>query len=201
MRNQSDSLHRELGGRVTLGRRLLLQTVRARLKFVRGFVILTVSVLLVIGIGVAVLSATTPESTFITCTSAQSCFSAARLWGIGVPMMAPADQKLSSDVGSIVWVSSRDWKMIIHYYEPNELWSLTWYMSPYTRQFQCHRSRFVTPRVIAADGVTACYDSGVALFVSRHILYIAAIFTRPASSTPATMFNWLTKEIRQRRTW
>jgi hypothetical protein len=173
---------------------------------VRGFIILSVSVLLVIGAGVAVISTQTPEGTGLTgfnCPSVESCLGDARAWGISAPLLVPTDRKLAFDVGWVSWMSPDEWGMSFTYKEKyhGEPWALLWQMGTWGGEIHCRKSGSLIPLVVRG-GLDVCYIrlANVAAFEAHDVTYLVYVSSSPATTTPLAKQAWLIKEIAQRRT-
>ena len=101
----------------------------------RGFLIVIASVLLVIGIGVGVIAATTPERPVIQCTSLNSCVAIKRAFGIDTPVLVPVQGSLRFSDGYVVpntldWFpdhpNQKQWSVRLYFYDPRSKRGLEW---------------------------------------------------------------------------
>lgn len=146
---------------------------------VRGFVILTVSVLIVIGAGVGVLSATTPYVTAMSCNSTGACFDTTSAWTGRGPFLAPSDPRLSVTSGLVDMTTPPDWTVGVNYRLPGAPWIINWTVTALPKA--SFRARCPsTPKVVAywvrESGRRFCvFGNGGVVFQAYDALYVAFV--------------------------
>lgn len=145
----------------------------------RGFVILTVSVLIVIGAGVCVLSATTPYLTGLSCTSTKACFDATSAWTGKGPFLAPSDPRLSVTFGLVDMTTPLDWTAGLNYRAPGAPWTLDWTVTAVPRgfRFRCRTTQKFVSYWVSENGRRFCVTPklGSAFFEAYQALYLASV--------------------------
>jgi hypothetical protein len=168
---------------------------------VRGFVIVTVSVLIVIGAGVGVLSATTPYSTAITCTSTKDCFGAISAWTGKGPFLAPSDPRLSVTWGLVDMAAPSNWTVGVDYRAPGAPWTLDWAATAASKpgfRLRCGTTRHSMAHWVSENGRRFCFipkDESVS-FEAHQALYVASL-TAPFGYSSSQQDHVLLEEIRR----
>jgi hypothetical protein len=177
---------------------------------VRGFVILTASVLLVIGIGVGTLAATTPKSPIIQCTSVLSCLEIKQAYGFDASVLIPTQRDLRFRVG---WVypneatfsdraGQEQWGMRLDFYDSHSKRRFEWVMDSWP---VATIPLVATPNdalLLARGGLRVLYYGGIVHFWVNHIYYFADDVTTPLPPVyfgPSPYRTWLLHLVSERR--
>ncbi len=97
---------------------------------VRGFLILTAAVILVIGVGAGVLGATSRTPTSVECASVRGCVGIARAFGIDKQLVTPTNPDLRFEEG-LVFPPPRPmgWTVFLMFGDSQQSEALEWWMS------------------------------------------------------------------------
>jgi hypothetical protein len=168
---------------------------------VRGFVIVTVSLLIVIGAGVGVLSATTPNSTAITCTSTKGCFDAMSAWTGKGPFLAPSDPRLFVTWGLADMTTPSDWTVGVDYRAPGAPWTLDWAVTAVPKpgfRLRCGAARYSVPHWVSENGQRFCLTPKTesVLFEANQTLY-TIFLTAPFGYSTSRQDHVLLGEMRR----
>jgi hypothetical protein len=139
----------------------------------RGFLIVTAAVLLVIGGGVGIMGATASADSLTPCYSARWCAGAAPEFGFPERVLLPSDRDLRFVTGdfsrSTALSSARPrWFLRLQFFDAEMHTSLVWIATPWsgTRMPVCLRSSQEMP-VTTADGRRVCAYTNDAALASR----------------------------------
>jgi hypothetical protein len=168
---------------------------------VRGFVILAVSVLIVIGAGVGVLSATTPYSTAFNCTSAKDCFDAMSAWTGKGPFLAPSDPRLSVTWGLVVVAAPSNWTVGVDYQAPGAPWTLEWSVTAVTKsgsRLRCRGTRHSVAYWASENGRRFCFSPTIEAvsFEAHQALYVIFL-SAPFGYSASQQGHVLLEEMRR----
>jgi hypothetical protein len=167
----------------------------------RGFVIVTVSVLIVIGAGVGLLSTTTPYSTATTCTSTKDCFDAMSAWTGKGPFLVPSDPRLAVTWGLVDMASPSNWTVGVDYRAPGAPWTLDWAVTAVPKAgflLRCRSTRHSAAHWVSENGRRFCFipkDESVS-FETHQALYVASV-TAPFGYSASQQDHVLLGEIRR----
>ena len=141
---------------------------------------MTVSVLIVIGAGVGVLSTTTSSSTAISCTSIKDCFGAMSAWTGKGPFLAPSDPGLSVTWGLVDMATRGKWTVGVEYRAAGAPWTLDWAVTAVSKQgfrLRCRTTRNSVAYWVSEAGRRFCLmpKTEYAFFEANQALYVASV--------------------------
>jgi hypothetical protein len=170
---------------------------------VRGFLILTAAVLLVIGAGVGILGAQPENYGSIACGSVRECVDIARAYGVKNALLTPTNPDLRFEDGSFFprspWLG---WTVFLDFGNAHRIETLTWRIGSYIAvpTALCHGAPGQV--WLEAGGLRICdVGDSTLLFTKDHVQYAVLDYSPPERSLAAARRLWLLRQLNKLRSW
>ncbi|MGA2531005.1 MAG: hypothetical protein ABSG36_17835 [Acidimicrobiales bacterium] len=169
----------------------------------RGFLILTAAVLLVIGVGVAILRALPENPGPVACSSVRDCMDIARAYGIQNPLVTPTNPDLRFEDG-LFFPRSRwlGWTVFLDFGNAQRIETLTWRIDSdlAVPTAPCHGAPGQV--WLEAGGLRFCdVGDSILFFANDHVQYMVVDYSPPQRSAAATRRVWLMRQLDNLRSW
>ncbi len=173
------------------------------LRDVRGFLILTAAVLLVIGVGVAILRALPENPGPVACSLVRDCMDIARAYGIQNPLVTPTNPDLRFEDG-LFFPRSRwlGWTVFLDFGNAQRIETLTWRIDSdlAVPTAPCHGAPGQV--WLEAGGLRFCdVGDSILFFANDHVQYMVVDYSPPQRSAAATRRVWLMRQLDNLRSW
>jgi hypothetical protein len=165
---------------------------------VRGFLILTTAVLLVIGICVGVSSAKWEQPNAVACNSVRDCVDIARAFGIESPLLTPTNPDLRFQEGTFFPdIRPLGWNLFLMFGDSQQIEALQWRVGSrgainYTVCLRIEKGVALE----APGGLRFCDLGGFeALFTKDQVQYDVADYSPTESPPTASRRAWLIRQL------